>query len=214
MTPIKLMLVDDHEIVRVGLRSVFARLADVEIVGEAGTAASAVSEAARLNPDVVLMDVRLPDGSGVDACRDIRAVNHDIRVLFITSYDDEKATLSAILAGADGYVLKEINRDTLIHAVRSVASGKPILDPAATRALLENTQHQAGGTAKDDVESLSPREVEIVALVAEGKTNKEIAKALGLSPKTIKNYLSTVFQKLEAKSRAHAAALFTRHPTC
>lgn len=208
---IRVLLVDDHEVVRVGLRTLFAREEDIDVVGEAGTAAEAVKEAANLHPDVIVMDMRLPDGSGVDACRQIRADDPHARVLFITSYDDQEAMLSAALAGADGYLLKEIGREPLLAAVRSVAAGEPILDPGATRALLDHLQSGETGSGTANREELSAREQRVLGLVAEGKTNKEIAAELGLSPKTVKNHLSNIFQKLQVKRRAEAAAMYARN---
>ena len=210
---IRLMLVDDHEVVRVGLRTLFSRTDNIEVVGEAGTVAEAVREADRLHPDVVLMDLRLPDGTGLDACREMLSADPAMRVLFLTSYTDEEAVTSTILAGAAGYLLKEIGQQALIRAIEAVASGHSILDPKVTQPVLQRLQvlsgkntngHNGGG---DD---LSPQERRILALVVEGKTNKEIAKALDLSDKTVKNYLSNAFQKLQVNRRSQAAARFTR----
>jgi two-component system response regulator DevR len=215
---ITLLLVDDHEIVRVGLRTLFGRNAKIQVVGEAGTAASAVQEAERLQPAVVLMDLRLPDGSGVAACREIRTACADTRVLFLTSYSDHDAVLATIFAGASGYLLKEIGGEALIQAIESVAAGQSILDPAVTHSVLErmkaiSDQDDAAldlhkDKDKDNRESLSPQERRVLALVAEGKTNKEIAVSLDLSDKTVKNYLSNIFQKLQVSRRAQAAAIF------
>jgi DNA-binding NarL/FixJ family response regulator len=217
---ITLLLVDDHEVVRVGLRTLFGRNTKIQVVGEAGTAASAVEEAERLKPDVVLMDLRLPDESGVAACREIRTTCADTRVLFLTSYSDQDAVLATIFAGASGYLLKEIGGEALIQAIESVAAGQSILDPAVTRTVLESMKaisdqddlasdlHKDKDKDKDKRESLSPQERRVLALVAEGKTNKEIAAALDLSDKTVKNYLSNIFQKLQVSHRAQAAAIF------
>jgi two-component system, NarL family, response regulator DevR len=206
---IRLLLVDDHAIVRLGLRTVFERTDDIRVVGEAGGVKEAVDAASRLAPDLVLMDMRMPDGTGVDACREILAVMPETRVLFLTSYDDEEALFSAVFAGARGFLLKEIGGDALLAAVRAVAADQSILDSAATRAVLEKMKGLAGSDAKERVvEALSSQEKRVLALVADGKTNKEIAAALGLSDKTVKNYLSTVFQKLQVGRRAHAAAIY------
>lgn len=211
---IKLLLVDDHEVVRIGLRALFNRTQSVQVVGEAGTAASAVEEAERLQPAIVLMDLRLPDESGIAACREIRAACADTRVLFLTSYSDHDAVLATIFAGAAGYLLKEIGGEALIQAIESVAAGQSILDPAVTHSVLERMKaisdpdNSASDLHKDKRESLSPQERRVLALVAEGKTNKEIATALDLSDKTVKNYLSNIFQKLQVSRRAHAAAIF------
>jgi len=208
--PIRLLLVDDHQIVRMGLRTLFNRAPDIKVVGEAGTAADALAAAMRLAPDVVLMDVRLTDGSGVDACREILAARADARVLFLTSYPEEDTVLAAVFAGAHGYLLKEIGGDTLVRAVRTVAGGQSILDTAAARAIVEKMQSlSAPGTAGEG-KSLSPQEKRVLALVAQGSTNKEIAAALGLSDKTVKNYLGNIFQKLHVHRRSQAAVIYSR----
>lgn len=212
---IRLLLVDDHEVVRVGLRTLFGRAARIQVVGEAGTAADALTEAVRLKPDVVLMDLRLPDGSGVDACREIRAACAVTKVLFLTSYSEDDAVLATIVAGASGYLLKEIGGEALIRAIESVAAGQSILDPAVTQRVLARMQSLATQAAKvkkkeeeEEEEQLSRQEQRVLALVAEGKTNKEIAAALDLSDKTVKNYLCNIFQKLRVSRRAQAAAKF------
>ena len=207
---IRLLLVDDHEIVRMGLRTLFDRMQDIEVVGEAGSAAGAIAEAGRLHPDVVLMDVRLPDGNGVDACREILAARPEAGVLFLTSYEDEDVMLAAVFAGARGYMLKEIDGDTLVNAVRTVAAGCSILDRNMMGSMVKSmrTLAEPGATASGG--SLSPQERRVLALVAEGKTNKEIAVALKLSDKTIKNYLGSVFQKLRVHRRSKAAAIYSR----
>jgi two-component system, NarL family, response regulator DevR len=208
--PIRLLLVDDHEVVRVGLKTVLSQQSGVAVVGEAGTMAAAVQDALRLKPDVILMDVRLPDGSGVEACRDILEQNPNTRVIFLTSYADDDSVLAAVVAGAHGYVLKEVDSAALIRAIHLVAEGRSILDPTVTeRALrwlrgLGTAPHAAG------IEQLSAQEERVLALVAEGKTNKEIANVLGLSDKTVKNYLANVFQKLRITRRAQAAAFFVK----
>jgi two-component system response regulator DevR len=204
------MLVDDHEIVRIGLRTLFAQTEGLEVVAESATAADAVDEAIRTNPDVVLMDVRLRDGSGVDACREILAKCPATRVLFLTSYDDEEAMLTAVFAGAQGYLLKEIGSESLLRAIRCVAAGQSILDPAATRALVDKMQSMLASGTAGGADSLSSQEHRVLALVAQGKTNKEIATALDLSDKTVKNYLSNIFQKLRVTRRAEAAAIFSK----
>jgi len=207
------MLVDDHEVVRLGLRALFGQTGEIDVVAEAGNVADAVKRAAQHRPDVVLMDLRLPDGTGVDACREILAANPATRVLFLTSHSDEEAVLSTILAGAAGYLLKEAGSQMLVSAIQLVYGGQSILDPGVTKLVLNRMSAVAGkaattkATAKD---ALSPQEQRILALVVEGRTNKEIAKALGLSDKTVKNYLSNAFQKLHVGRRAHAAALYER----
>lgn len=209
--PIRLLLVDDHEVVRIGLRTLLERSGKIQVVGEAGTLASAVAEALRLKPHVVLMDVRLPDGSGAEACREIRAASPDIRVLFLTSFADNDAVLAAIFGGADGYLLKEIGGEALVSAVQTVAAGKSILDPGVTGPMLAQMRSLPQSISNGKGEPLSAQEERVLALVAEGKTNKEIAVALDLSDKTIKNYLRHVFQKLQLTRRSQAAAFYTKH---
>ena len=207
---IRLLLVDDHEIVRMGLRALFNRSEGIEVVGEAGNVASAVAEATRLKPDVILMDVRLPDGSGVEACRDILAACPDTRVLYLTSYQDDEAMLAAVFAGAHGFLQKEIGGDSLVRAVKEVALGQSILDPAATRVIIEQMRLLSAPDAAYEGDPLSPQEQRVLALVAQGKTNKEIAAVLGLSDKTVKNYLSHIFQKLRVSRRSQAAVIFSQ----
>lgn len=207
---IRLLLVDDHEVVRLGLKALFNRTGTIQVVGEAGTMESAVAEALRLKPDVVLMDVRLPDGDGVEACRDIRAECPDIRVLFLTSYSDETAVLSTVFAGAAGFLLKEIGGSALVQAVEAVARGQSIFAPAAIQRMVAQMQPESAGEKTSPHDALSARDERILGLVAEGKTNKEIAAELGLSDKTIKNLLSVIFQKLQISRRSQAAALFVK----
>ena len=208
--PIRLLLVDDHEVVRLGLRTLLRREPNVEVVGEAGTAVGAVEDCLRLNPDVVLMDVRLPDGTGIEACREIRSTCPATRVIFLTSFADEDAVFATIAAGADGYLLKEIDGAGLLRAIRSVAQGQSILDPAVTeRVLAQLRPLTTQGEASQQV-PLSRQEQRVLGLVADGRTNKEIASSLKLSDKTIKNYLGTIFQKLHVTRRSQAAAFFAR----
>ncbi|MGH7260220.1 MAG: response regulator [Nitrospiraceae bacterium] len=208
--PIRILLVDDHEIVRQGLKTVLAHDSRLRIVGEATTAKAAVAAALASKPDVVLLDIRLPDGSGVDACVDILEQCPTTRVLFLTSYVDDDTVLAAVLAGAHGYLVKEIGIDTLVDSIKRVAAGETILDPVATKRVLSLVKTRSETPGGDLQEPLSPQEHKIVALVAEGKTNKEIAATMGLSPKTVKNYLSNIFQKLQITRRAQAAALFAK----
>lgn len=196
---IRLLLVDDHEVVRAGLRTLLGDIEGIEIVGEAATVAGAVGEAARLVPGVVLMDLRLPDGSGVDACREILSSAPRTRILFLTSHSDEQAVMSTLLAGAAGYVLKDIGHQALVRAIRDAAAGRPIVDDRLTERAI-------AGVRKADM--LSAQERRVLALVVDGKTNKEIAAALDLSEKTVKNYLSNSFQKLGVTRRSQAAVLF------
>lgn len=206
--PLRVLLVDDHEIVRTGLRTVLAG-AGMEIAGEASTVSEAIGAAQRLKPDMVLMDVRLPDGSGVEACREIHATQPEIKVLFLTAFEDEDALLATIFANADGYLLKEIGGENLVQAIQAAAHGLSVLDPASKRRIMERARAQATAPHAGDGE-LSAQEYHVLALVAEGKTNKEIALAMHLSPKTVKNYLSHVFQKLQVTHRSEAAVRFVR----
>lgn len=208
--PIRVLLVEDHEIVRAGLRAVFAG-AGIEVVGEAATVAAAIEAADRLKPDVVLMDVRLPDDSGVGACREMRAANPAIKVLFLTACEDEEALLETIFASADGYLLKEIGSQHLVQAVEMVASGLSVLNPSSADSVRTRLRAMAAAVQSDAAgEPLSAQERRVLALVAEGKTNKEIAVVMGLSPKTVKNYLSSVFQKLKVSNRSEAVARMMR----
>jgi DNA-binding NarL/FixJ family response regulator len=205
---VRLLLVDDHEVVRLGLRTLFAKYERIQVIGEAGTAKDGVIEAKRLRPDVVLMDLRLPDGSGITACREILSAAPDIRVLFLTSYSDEDAVRATVLAGAAGYLLKEIGGQALVDAIAAVAEGQSILDPRITQSVLNQLTGAQLNAQRE--EELSPQERRVLAHVVEGRTNKQIAAALGLSDKTVKNYLSNAFQKLQVTRRSHAAVLFSR----
>ena len=203
-------MVDDHEVVRVGLRTVLHNHHGITVVGEAGTRIAAVQAVNRLRPDIVLMDVRLPDGSGIDAGRSILASQPTTRIIFLTSYSDENSALAAVLAGAQGYVLKNIDSNLLIQSIRAVFKGHSILNPALTHRALNWAKvwpKQAGSVQGP---SLSPQEERVLALVAEGLTNKEIANTLQLSDKTVKNYLSNMFQKLHISRRAQAATFFVK----
>lgn len=207
---VRVLLVDDHEIVRVGLRTVLSQQGSILVVGESATVAGVMRQVENLKPDVVLMDVRLPDGSGVNACRDLLASFPTTRVIILTSYADDDSVLAAVLAGAHGYVLKEIDSASLIGAIRSVSEGRSILDPAVTDRALAWLRGLAAGKGMPGVEKLSPQEERVLAFIADGKTNKEIAAALELSDKTVKNYLANIFHKLHITRRAQAAAFFVK----
>jgi DNA-binding NarL/FixJ family response regulator len=210
-TSMRILLVDDHELIRVGLRSVLDRRSGITVVGEAGTMAEAVSEAARLHPDIVLMDIRLPDGSGIVASREIRSADPSIRVLFLTSYADDETLLAALMAGAQGFLLKQIGSASLIDTLKRVMSDQSVFDQVATarvQQLLRNLT--SGGVDAPKGPALSAQEQRVVVLVAEGKTNKEIAAALDLSEKTVKNYLANVFDKLQVTRRSQIAAMVAR----
>jgi DNA-binding NarL/FixJ family response regulator len=204
------LIVDDHEVVREGLRSLLNRREGISVVGEAGTVGTAVEEAARLRPDVVIMDVRLPDGSGVEACREIRQENPAAKVIMLTSYADDEAVFASILAGAAGYLLKQTRGHALAEAIEAVAQGGSLLDPAVTQKVLERVRSLGGRRPDDSLASLSDQEQKILLLIAEGKTNKEIAEEIFLSDKTVKNYVSSILSKLNLRRRAEAAAFIAR----
>ena len=207
---IRLVLVDDSEVVRMGLRALLGGDPSLEIAGEAGSVAAGVDLCARVRPAVVLLDIRLPDGTGLDACRQILKRLPETRVLILTSVADNALVDEAIRAGAHGYLLKEIDGRGLVQAIRDVAAGKSILDPAITARVMQLVK--TGGAAPDPLAVLSPQERRVLALIAEGCTNKEVGVRLGLSEKTVKNYLSTVFEKLHVSRRAEAAAIFAQRP--
>jgi two-component system response regulator DevR len=209
--PLRLLVVDDHEVVRQGLVSLLERREHFQVVAEAGTAAEAVEMTRRFEPDLVVMDVRLPDGSGIEACREIRAEFPNTRVVILTSYPDEEAVLSAIIAGASGYLLKQIRSRDLVSALESVGRGESLLDPAVTEKVLDRVRRIATGTYTDEMAQLTQQEQKILLLVAEGKTNKEIAAEVFLSDKTVKNYVSSILSKLNLERRAQAAAFVARH---
>ncbi len=208
----RLLVVDDHEVVRQGLVAMLSRRPNFQVVAEAGTAAESVEMARRYQPDLVVMDVRLPDGSGIEACREIRAEVPGTRVVMLTSYPDEEAVFSAIVAGASGYLLKQVRARDLVAALEAVGRGESLLDPAVTEKVLERVRRIATGGATDELAQLTAQEQKILLLVAEGKTNKEIAAEVFLSDKTVKNYVSSILSKLNLQRRAQAAAyLAKRH---
>jgi two-component system response regulator DevR len=205
---IRLLLVDDHEVVRIGLRAVLNNNRGITVVGEAGTKIAAVRAVKRLRPDIILMDVRLPDGSGVEACREILARYPTTRIIFLTSFADDESVLAAVLAGAQGYILKNIDSGLLIRSIHSVCKGQSILNPAVTQRALDWIKGRLIQAGPVQGQSLSPQEERVLALVAEGLTNKEIAATMQLSDKTVKNYLANMFQKLHISRRAQAATFF------
>jgi DNA-binding NarL/FixJ family response regulator len=211
MTTISVFLLDDHEIVRNGLRQTLERHEDIEVVGEAGLVAEALRRIPALMPSVAILDGRLPDGSGIDVCREIRSSYPDIACLILTSYDDDEALFSAIMAGAAGYVLKEIRGNDLVGAIRTVAAGQSLLSPSVTRRVLARLRE---GPREDPVlAGLNPREREILALIAEGLTNRQIGTRIHLSEKTVKNYVSSILDKLGLTSRTQAAVVALKHLT-
>jgi len=210
--PIKILLVDDHEVVRIGLTGLLGRNPNFQIVGEAATAREAVDKAAQLSPDVVIMDIRLMDGgSGIEACREICNRDPNSKVIMLTSYADEDAVFASIMAGARGYVLKQIGSQALIEVVERVGRGESLLDPAVTATVLDRMRRIAQGESEDSL--LTPQEKRILALVAEGKTNKEIAQQVYLSEKTVRNYVSSILNKLNFQNRTEAAAYVLRKKT-
>jgi DNA-binding NarL/FixJ family response regulator len=207
----RVMLVDDHEIIRSGLRAVIDQAGgDLRVVAEAGSAADAVREAVRTRPDVIVMDVRLPDGSGIEATREIRAQNEGVNVLMLTSFADDEALFASIMAGAKGYVLKQIRGGDVVRAIRAVGNGESLLDPAATAAVLDRLRQGKHVERDEKLARLSPQEERILTLVAEGNTNRQIGVRLKLAEKTVKNYVSTILSKLEVARRAEAAAYLAR----
>jgi len=209
---LRLLVVDDHEVVREGLSALLDRREGFQVVAEAGTVAESLEQARRYQPDIVVMDVRLPDGSGIEACREIRAELPDTRVVMLTSYPDEEAVLSAIVAGASGYLLKQVRARDLVAALEAVGRGESLLDPAVTEKVLERIRRIASGSQEtDELSQLTGQERKILLLVAEGKTNKEIAAEIYLSDKTVKNYVSSILAKLNLERRAQAAAFVAKH---
>ncbi len=209
--PLRLLVVDDHEVVRQGLVALLDRRESFQVVAQAGTVADAIAAADRFRPDLIIMDVRLPDGSGIEACRDIRAEHPEIRVVMLTSYPDEEAVLSAIVAGASGYLLKQIRARDLVSGLEAVGRGESLLDPAVTEKVLERIRRIAASDQGDDFAQLTAQERKILLLVAEGMTNKEIAAEVYLSDKTVKNYVSSILSKLDLQRRAQAAAYVAKH---
>jgi two-component system response regulator DevR len=211
--PLRVMLVDDHEVVRDGIRAMLAPEEDVIVTTEAGTVREAVDEALRARPDVVVMDVRLADGSGIEATREIRAALPETRVLMLTSFADDEALFSSIMAGASGYVLKQVRSGELVRAIRAVGAGDSLLDPGVTTAVLDRLRKGKHLLRDERLARLSPQEERILTLVADGRTNREIGEELDLAEKTVKNYVSSILSKLEVARRAEAAAYLARHTT-
>jgi two-component system response regulator DevR len=204
----RLFLLDDHEIVRRGLRELLEAEDDLEIVGEASTVEEAVTRVPATRPDVALLDVRLPDGSGVEACRDLRAMDPDLRCIMLTSYADDEALFDAIMAGASGYVLKQVRGVELIEGIRRVAAGHSLLDPTLTARVLERLRHAP--EEDERFASLSEQERRILALLADGLTNRQIAAEMYLAEKTVKNYVSNLLGKMGMQRRTEAAVYAAR----
>ncbi|MFA5892053.1 MAG: response regulator transcription factor [Actinomycetota bacterium] len=210
-TQIKVMIVDDHEVVRRGVRTLLESAGDLEVCAEAGSVHESVEAADATRPDVVVMDVRLADGSGIEACREIRARHPKIAVIMLTSFSDDEALFASIMAGAAGFVLKQVRGGDLVRSIRAVASGQSLLDPAMTGPVLERLRRGKHLLRDEKLARLSPQEERILTLVAGGKTNKEIGQELKLAEKTVKNYVSSILMKLEVSRRAEAAAYLARH---
>jgi DNA-binding NarL/FixJ family response regulator len=206
---ITVFLLDDHEVVRRGVHELLSVEPDIVVVGEAGTAADALVRIPATRPDVAVLDVRLPDGSGVEVCREIRSADENIKCLMLTSYADDEALFEAIMAGASGYVLKAIRGNELLTAVRDVAAGKSLLDPVATARVLERLR-DGGPKADDRLARLTDQERKILDLIGEGLTNRVIGERLHLAEKTIKNYVSSLLAKLGMERRSQAAAYVAR----
>jgi len=205
---IRVFLLDDHEIVRRGVRELLESEGDIEVVGEAGTAEQAIQRIPATRPDVAVLDVRLPDGTGVEVCRDIRSAHPEIACLMLTSFSDDEALFEAIMAGAAGYVLKQIRGNELVDAVRRIASGQSLLDPSVTARVLERLRK---GTEEDDqLRTLTEQEKRLLTLLAEGKTNRQIGETMYLAEKTVKNYVSHLLAKLGMERRTEAAAYAAR----
>ncbi|MBO2449575.1 response regulator transcription factor [Actinomadura barringtoniae] len=209
--PIRVFLTDDHEVVRQGIAALLSAEDDIEIVGEAGTAEQAIARIPAARPDVAVLDVRLPDGDGVTVCREVRSAMPEVACLMLTSFDDEDALFDAVMAGASGYVLKQIHGSDLVGAIRTVASGQSLLDPRSTTRMLsrlrERRQH------RDPLAGLSDQERQILELIGEGLTNRQIGERMFLAEKTVKNYVSSLFAKLNMSRRTQAAAFATQLKT-
>jgi two-component system, NarL family, response regulator DevR len=211
--PLRVMLVDDHQVVRDGIKLLLADTPDIVVCAEAASARDAVAVAAHALPDVIVMDVRLSDGSGIEATRDIRATRPHTAVLMLTSFADDQALFASIMAGAAGYVLKQIHGEELLRAIRAVGAGQSLLDPAVTKGVFDRLRRGKHLVGDEKLARLSPQEERILSLVAEGRTNGQIGAELGLAEKTVKNYVSSILAKLEVARRAEAAAYLARHTT-
>jgi two-component system response regulator DevR len=208
---LRILLVDDHEVVRVGVRALIERQPEMEVVGEAGTVREAVTKARQLAPDVVVLDIRLPGGNGLDACRQIKAHRPETRIIILTSFPDDEVLLDAIASGADGYVLKQIGSDELIRALERVGRGENLVDPALMDRVFAKMREMRRQERAHAFADLTGQEMQILARVAEGQTNRQIGTALHLSEKTVRNYVSEILGKLNVASRAQAAAYAARH---
>jgi two-component system response regulator DevR len=211
--PLRVLLVDDHEVVRDGVKALLQATDDIIVTGEAGSVREAIDETDRTRPDVVVMDVRLADGSGIEATREILAKHEKTAVIMLTSFADDEALFASIMAGAAGYVLKQVRGGELVRAIRTVGKGDSLLDPAVTSTVLDRLRKGKHLLTDEKLARLSPQEERILALIADGKTNGAIGEDLGLAEKTVKNYVSSILSKLEVARRAEAAAYLARHTT-
>lgn len=205
--PVRVFVLDDHELVRRGLRDLLEDAGGLEVVGESGSAREAARRIPALRPDVCVLDARLPDGSGIDVCRDVRSVDPSIRALILTSYDDDDALFTAIMAGASGYVLKQVGSSDLVDAIRHVAAGGSLLDPAVTARVLDRVRRGGEAERPAELRRLTEQERRILALIAEGLTNRQIGERMYLAEKTVKNYVSSLLAKLGLERRTQAAVL-------
>jgi DNA-binding NarL/FixJ family response regulator len=211
MTKQRILLVDDHEVVRLGLRALLERHQQFEVVAEAGTARDAIEQVEQYSPDVVVMDIRLPGGSGIEACEEISEKYPDTKVIMLTSYAEDEMLFSAIRAGASGYVLKQIEGEGLVRAIEAVGRGEALLDPAVTQRIFQEVRKAAKEEEASAFAALTQQEKHVLMLVSEGKTNREIAKALFLGEGTVRNYVSSILSKLGVSNRAEAAAYAVEH---
>ncbi|HJS29242.1 MAG TPA: response regulator transcription factor [Anaerolineales bacterium] len=208
---LKILLVDDHEVVRLGLKSLISHYPEFEVVAEADNANDAVRRVSEYRPDVVVMDIRLPGKNGIDATREIKAIAPETKIIILTSYAEDELLFEAISAGASGYVLKQIGSTELINALEAIGRGEGLLDPLLTQKVFDRVREASRKADDDSFASLTDQELRILALLAEGKTNREIANKIFLSEKTVRNYVSSIFAKLNLSTRAEAAAYAVRH---
>jgi two-component system, NarL family, response regulator DevR len=211
MAKIRLMIVDDHEVVRLGMRAAFELEADISVVGEASNGAEALAKMSVLDPQVILMDVRMPKMNGIEACREIKSVHPTVSILMITSFTDDEAVFASIMAGASGYLLKNVSRAELLKAIRKVAAGESLLSPTAAQQAKTRMTTLISGTTQLPGEELTEREREVLALVAKGYTNKQIAEALYVTEKTARNHVSHILDKLGLARRSEAAVYAVEH---
>ena len=211
MAKIRLMIVDDHEVVRMGIRAAFELETDISVVGEASNGEEAIAKVSVFGPQVILMDVQMQSMSGIEACREIKSMHPTISILMFTSFADEEAVLNSIIAGANGYLLKNVGRAELLKTIRLIATGQSLLDPTATKKVMDRMHALANGTARVPGEDLTEREREVLALVTRGYTNKQVAEALYMSEKTARNHVSHILEKLGLSRRSEAAAFAVEH---